>query len=135
MFLYETVWLIDDDPVSNFLTEFVLEENQFSRQLVTFTAVKDALLSLDKAIAGNATAFPDVIFLDINMPEMNGWDFLDAFGLLPKQCVVYVLSTSTYEDDIRRARESKQVAAYIHKPLSHEELDRIRKPYHIQLNR
>jgi CheY-like chemotaxis protein len=73
--------------------------------------------------------FPEIIFLDINMPEMNGWDFLEALQELPShlsnKCRIVMLSSSIDTADIRKARTYAMVEDFISKPLTVDKLNRI----------
>ena len=66
-------FIIDDDPISSFLTETLLQMEDFSEQIVTFSSAEASLNFLNEDIEANV---PEVIFLDLNMPSMNGWQFL-----------------------------------------------------------
>ena len=124
---FKCVWLIDDDPVCNFLTENILNLNNFAEEVHTFTHAEDALTYLDNIVKSKNGNLPDIIFLDINMPGLNGWDFLEIYRNIPeakkKDCDIYMLSSSVNQSDIQMARESNEVKDFISKPLSLEDLE------------
>ena len=124
----KTVWLIDDDELFNFLTANTLQTNNFAGEIKSFTDPKEALKKLE-ACAEKAQ-FPDLIFLDINMPVLDGWGFLASYRKLPKElkdsCTLFILSSSIDEDDAKRARINEDVRDFISKPLSKMDLEVIK---------
>ena len=121
----KTVWLIDDDNLSNFINRAILNLKGFAQSIVTFTTAQEALNSLNQATPGD-TDFPEIIFLDMEMPGMNGWDFMEAFcqlpGTLKEKCCIYMLSSSVNEADALKAKQYEEICDFIEKPLTVEEL-------------
>ncbi len=116
------VWLIDDDDVTNMLNRYYLEEH-FSH--VCIELYDKAKIALDDLLCnGKETEF---IFLDINMPEMNGWEFLDAIAeaaSLPQRFPkIYMLSSSLDPADKARAETHQFVAGFLSKPLESIDLE------------
>lgn len=114
---------IDDDQISNFLTERVLEEAGFATEVRSFVSAEAALSYIKQDCEAN---LPEVIFLDLNMPMMNGWQFLDALEpykdeLLGK-CHIYILTSSLDTSDTARSAEYELVSGFIHKPLTLEDV-------------
>lgn len=106
-----TVVLIDDDPISTFVTEKLIEKNvQEPVRFFKFSDPKKALIELRKIR-------PNFLFLDLNMPEMDGWSFLDSLNGESKDTNIYILSSSVDERDINRAASYKMVKDYLAKPL------------------
>lgn len=103
--------LIDDDPISTFVTEKLISKNI----KVPFEIFKynNAVLALKDLPAIN----PNYLFLDLNMPEMTGWDFLEAFSPKSSNPEVYILSSSVDERDITKANKYGMVKKYLSKPL------------------
>ena len=116
-------YLIDDDYLSLFLTEHLLRAEGFSNAICTFQSAKEALAQL---VTGQGHSVPQVVFLDLNMPEMNGWDFLDALvphrEALRGHCTIYILTSSLALNDLEKSKEYDFVAGLIHKPLNREEI-------------
>ena len=115
------VWLIDDDNVTNMLNRFFLEEHFTHLNITAFVYAQDALHTLMQTAQK-----PDVIFLDINMPVMNGWEFLEALGKnmsaienLPQ---IYLLSSSLDPSDKSKASHITLVKGFISKPLEIEKI-------------
>ncbi len=105
------VVLIDDDPISTFVTEKLIEKNvEEPVQFFKFTNARKALRELYKLR-------PNYLFLDLNMPEMNGWDFLDSLNGESEGTEIYILSSSVDERDINRASTYSMVKDYLSKPL------------------
>jgi CheY-like chemotaxis protein len=103
--------LIDDDPISTFVTEKLIHKNiKIPCQIFTFDNALDALKNIYKIE-------PNYLFLDLNMPEMTGWDFLEEFEPHHQNPEIYILSSSVDERDISKASEYRQVKKYLSKPL------------------
>lgn len=124
--ILESVWLVDDDELSNFVNERIIKTEQFAGAIVTFTNAGEALTALNTAGGQQGYAVPDIIFLDMDMPGLDGWDFLEAFKQLPvsitKKTRLYMLSSSIYENDAQRARQYECLSDFISKPLTPEGL-------------
>ena len=116
-------YLIDDDDLGIYLTEQLLRAEGFSNTICTFQSAEEALERLVKARKGTA---PQVVFLDLNMPIMNGWQFLDALAPYENDlrgiCHIYILTSSLALTDLEKARHYDLVAGLIHKPLDSEEI-------------
>jgi CheY-like chemotaxis protein len=117
------IMLVDDDDISSFIYRKIIEKAGLTQDHIsTFLKGKDALSHLESTI-DNVTEFPDLILLDINMPIMDGWGFLDEYAErvwpnLNKRVVVCMLSSSVYQEDINRAFGYAQVSDYVSKPLT-----------------
>lgn len=116
-------YLIDDDYISNFLTEHALIKEKFSENITSFLSAEEALDALRQRMPMD---IPDVIFLDLNMPVMNGWEFLEALApheseLLGK-CRIYILTSSLALSDTDRAKDYALVSGLIHKPIDREDI-------------
>lgn len=120
-------YIIDDESISRFLTEQVLRQEEITSPIRPFAAGEEALHFL---LSHQPTEVPDVILLDLNMPTMNGWQFLEALGphaaALACGCHVYVLTSSLATADTARAKDFALVRGIIHKPLNEDEVPRIR---------
>ncbi|NAS12577.1 response regulator [Poritiphilus flavus] len=124
----ETVCIIDDDPIFVYGAKRMIKEAGFCEEISVYENGSDALLGL-KALDKNGQALPSVIFLDLNMPIMNGWDFLADFITLPafdpEKTLIYVISSSVDPRDLIRIKDTKVISNYILKPLTAEDLENI----------
>lgn len=110
--------LIDDDDINNIITKISLTRHLEINKIIAFTNPLEGLEYIkSKSVKENY-----LLFLDINMPGMNGWDFLNHFEALhpeQKNCFkIYLLSTSLDNGDIEKSKSNKHVAGYLIKPLS-----------------
>ncbi|WP_345070552.1 response regulator [Hymenobacter fastidiosus] len=117
------IYLIDDDDLGIYLTEQLLRVQRFSNSISTFQLARQALDTLVRDTAGDA---PQGVFLDLNRPGMNGWQFLDALAPyeaeLLGRCHIYILTSSLALSDLAKSREYELVAGPIHKPIDREEI-------------
>ena len=117
------IYLIDDDHVSLFLTEQVLRLGGFQGQIISFDGAQEALAHLLPRLE---TDSPQVIFLDLNMPVMNGWQFLDALKpyaqILAGRCRIYLLTSSLALTDTAQGNDHALTSGIIHKPLDKDNI-------------
>jgi CheY-like chemotaxis protein len=106
-----TIVLIDDDPISTFVTEKLISRNV--KEPCQFYKYQSARVALQEIYSIK----PNYLFLDLNMPEMTGWDFLDSFNADQNEAQIYILSSSVDERDISKASRYSFVKDYLSKPL------------------
>lgn len=127
-FKFDRVLLIDDNDIDNFINERMITTSHFSKTVVVKNSGESALQYL-KDHSSNTAVLPEVIFLDLNMPAMDGFGFLAEYDKLPesvrKFCKVIVLSSSISPEDINRASTNPYVVKYVNKPLGEKYLDAI----------
>lgn len=128
------VLLVDDDEPTNFLNKMVLEDIDCAETIRVTDSAQDALDYLKKAEGPNGSpSSPDLILLDINMPAMNGWEFLERYSGLDKQhkanVVIVMLTTSLNPDDRAKASSIPDVSGFETKPLTPEKLQSILEKY------
>lgn len=120
--------VIDDDDINIFIIKKIVEKTGFK---VDMTAKTNGQLAVDylKQNLNSGEKLPDLVLIDINMPVLNGWEFLDAYDLLnvTQKIDMYMLSSSVYENDIEKAKTYKIVKGFISKPLSIERLTELFK--------
>ena len=115
----KNVWLIDDDPMNNVFNSYLIEDHFPEIKSESFLFAGDALKELDKY--PRSRRLPDIIFLDISMPIINGWEFLELctgrHPWLKTRCRIYMLTSSINPSDPRMAVEHPLVSGYMQKPL------------------
>ena len=120
----KTICIIDDDPIYQLITKKIIEKSHLFSQRQSFTDGFDALhfFREEKSI-------PDIILLDIEMPAMDGWDFLDEFCELKenfdKKIYIYIISSSIAKEDIEKASTYDCISGFISKPINLEKLTKI----------
>ena len=119
------VCLIDDDDIYQFLLKKELRHTNLVERINLFSDGRKAMEFFNEN-KGNTEALPDVIFLDINMPIMNGWRFLKGFKQLKndinKKITIYMMSSSFDDKDVKRSQEYAEVTDYIIKPVKRSNL-------------
>ena len=122
--------VIDDDDINIFIIKKVIEKTGYEVDMISKS---NGQLAVDylTSIANNVEIFPHIILVDINMPVLNGWEFLEAYeklNILQRKVDLYMLSSSVYEYDIEKAKSFKSVNGFISKPLT---IDRLKELLHL----
>lgn len=123
-FAKHKVCLIDDDNIYQFTARRILESTGLTGEIQSFYNGKEAINYFKDKHNLRSEILPDIIFLDINMPVMNGWEFLEEYQTVhssfPKNITLYVVSSSIDDYDIRKSREYDLVSDYIIKPINRD---------------
>jgi CheY-like chemotaxis protein len=126
----EKVFLIDDSEIDLFIQKRFLEVCEFSEELVMFRSADEAFTTLRSATKKDA---PDVIFLDLNMPESDGFHFLENFtklaGPVLDKSKIVVLSSSESAKDRDYAFSFPSVIHFIPKPLKQSDIEDLKKVF------
>ena len=118
---YQTIMIIDDSKIDRYVVEMVIKKTNFASEVIQMGSGNDALnyLTQHKDQAGK---WPGLILLDVNMPEMNGFEFMEKFNLFAEEiketCSVMLLTSSIHPVDIDRATSNKYIRKFINKPLN-----------------
>lgn len=124
--IYKRVMIIDDTYVDRYVAERNILKYGIAAEVVSKESAKAGLEYL-KSCESNAALLPDLIFLDIRMPEMDGFGFLEEYEKLPESvkgnCVVMMLSTSLNPEDHERVKGNKYVSRFLNKPLDKEKIE------------
>jgi CheY-like chemotaxis protein len=121
---YKTCLLIDDNYIDNFVTRRILESGDFTDQVIVSQSASEAIETLRAGLIR-----PDVIFLDIRMPMMGGFEFLQEYDKLEiegkKAIKIFMLSSSLDPTDLKKSTNNKYITQFIHKPLTQKTLDEL----------
>ncbi|MBK5279803.1 MAG: response regulator [Bacteroidia bacterium] len=126
--VYRIVMLIDDNEIDNLINQKMIEAANITETIYTHTGAKSAiefLKNIEKLDFADKV-LPDVIFLDIDMPLMDGFQFLVEFeklgNLAKKKCKIVMLTSSINPQDLSRSKKFPNVKLYLNKPLSNDSL-------------
>ncbi len=122
------ILLIDDDEPTNFWNERLIEKSNCAETVVICEDGKEGLDYINSCIE-NQEPLPDLIFLDLNMPGMNGWEFLEEYKTLDESLkdnpLLIMLTTSLNPDDQERMEQMNEVSGFINKPFSIEAMKEV----------
>lgn len=116
------ILIIDDDPINNLILRKELEKKGHSIELVIF---EDALKAM--RFIEDANQLPSLILLDINMPEMSGWEFLKQLEINKMDITIFMITSSVVKRDQEKAKNFPLIKDYLIKPLSAQDFDKIVK--------
>ena len=120
---YKTCLLIDDNYIDNFVTSRLLENSKFADNVIIRQSSAEAIEALR-----DGTVTPDVIFLDLRMPVMDGFEFLqeyDKLDIAKDGVKIFMLSSSLDPTDLRRSLANKYITQFLHKPLTKKILEEL----------
>lgn len=124
------VMLVDDNDTDNFISRRIIEITKFAKNVEVKNSGKSALEYLERE-QDNPGKLPDIIFLDINMPIVDGFVFLFEFEMFPDElknkCKVVILSSSDNKRDIEKIVDNEHVIKFITKPLTDQALSEIKR--------
>jgi CheY-like chemotaxis protein len=120
-------YVVEDDRITAAINKLIVKKDLHCQAVQTFV---NGQLAFDQSVAAAQTGqqLPDWMLLDLNMPIMDGWEFLDAFGTLPleqQQVCVFILTSSINPEDIEKATLYQEVRGYFSKPLDRPNVQRM----------
>jgi CheY-like chemotaxis protein len=120
----KTIWVIDDDNIYQIIVNKIIQKSEMFSAISSFKNGKEALDAVSNSL--NSESFPDIILLDINMPIMDGWEFMEELQILKpsinKQIVVYIVSSSIAVEDKNKAKSYPDILGYLSKPVNINDL-------------
>ncbi|WP_247236553.1 response regulator [Telluribacter sp. SYSU D00476] len=127
--------LIDDDPITLRIIELTIKRNQFADNVIKLKNGEEGIHFFEKLSTIETNIVPELVFLDLNMPVMNGWDFLDEYAaryqVLFPNTQICILSSSVDPQDQLRAQKYSSVIRFISKPIFISELTELK--HHVSL--
>lgn len=126
----KTIWVIDDDAIYQVIINKLIEKSQLFSANNTYINGKEAIDRLNQ-IATNTELIPDIILLDINMPIMDGWEFMEEMKQIKpkidKKIIIYIVTSSIALEDKKKSKQFSDIFDYISKPISMEDIQKIAK--------
>ncbi len=129
--MLETILCVDDDPITLMLCKKIISKTSFSNEIATAKNGEEAIKYFDeiKTIAKTKNR-PQLIFLDLNMPVMNGWGFLDSFSTSEyaefHNTKIIILSSTIDPEDLEKSKKYSTVIDFLSKPISKEMLESLK---------
>jgi len=121
----KAIWIVDDDAIYQIIVNKIIQRSEMFSAISSFKNGKDAINNLQRAAATN-DELPDIVLLDINMPIMDGWEFMEAMALikpkLNKEIVVYIVSSSIAVEDKNKSKSYENILGYLSKPITVNDL-------------
>ena len=122
--LQKRICIIDDDPIYKLITKKLIQKTKLYSETIDFNNGNEALIYFEAT-----SHLPDILLLDIEMPEMDGWEFLDQFCKLEKrinkESTVYIASSSIAIEDKLKAKKYECVKEFLSKPINLDKLQKI----------
>ena len=119
----DLVLLVDDNSIDNFVNQKMIERYRFSKNVIAYTKASDALKYLSELdeLKSDLKPLPSIIFLDLNMPLINGFQFLELYeklsNFIKSKCKIVILSSSVNPNDKTLIAKNKNIISFLHKPL------------------
>ena len=122
------LFLVDNDDIFCFAAEVLIKSRNLAHEVARFENGHEALNAL-RTLADSPDELPAILLLDLNMPIMSGWEFLDEIKTGPeiftKKIAIYILTSSIAPEDVTKSKDYPFLEGYITKPLTVEDIDRV----------
>lgn len=129
---FRKVLVIDDNATDRYIAKRMFEKYSFAEEIVLQESGPDALEYII-SLENTPDLLPQFIFLDINMPEMNGYEFLEEYAKLPEtvktNCVIMMITTSIHPDDLKWAESNPFIIRFLNKPIDKEKMRIIKEEF------
>ena len=116
------IWVIDDDVIYQTIIKKLIKKSEAYSANFSFSNGNEAIIGLKKTLEEDNNNLPDIILLDINMPILDGWEFMDEFQTLKskinKKINIYIVSSSIAVEDKKKAETYGEIMRYMSKPVS-----------------
>ena len=116
------IWVIDDDVIYQTIIKKLIKKSGAYSEHFSFPNGNEAISALKKTLEGDGNNLPDIILLDINMPVLDGWEFMDEFQNLKskinKKINIFIVSSSIAVEDKNKAETYSEIMRYMSKPVS-----------------
>ncbi|MFV7235671.1 response regulator [Flavobacterium sp. ZB4R12] len=121
----KVIWVVDDDAIYQIIVNKIIQRSEMFSAISSFKNGKDAIDILHNSLENNEL-LPDIILLDINMPIMDGWEFMEEMGLIKskmsKQIIIYIVSSSIAIEDKNKSKTYPDILGYLSKPITTDDL-------------
>lgn len=122
--LQKRICIIDDDPIYKLITKKLIQKTKLYSETIEFNNGNEAMIYFEAT-----SDLPDILLLDIEMPEMDGWEFLDEFckleKMINKESTVYIATSSIAIEDKLKAEKYECVKEFLSKPINLDKLQKI----------
>ena len=125
----KAIWVIDDDAIYQIIINKIIERSEMFSTITSFKNGREAIDTLHNTVNNpqeNIKILPDIILLDINMPVMDGWEFMEKMSLIKskfkKGITVYIVSSSIAVEDKNKSKTYIDILGYLSKPITVNDL-------------